>query len=81
MTMMQEAEDIWRQYKEKGYIEYEVADNNDKEKENPVDPPASAPSQVYPAPRQRRGRPEVARKSGTTKRLSWMSYLLPAKLK
>jgi hypothetical protein len=81
MTMMQEAEDIWRQYKEKGYIEYEVADNNDKEKDNPVDPPASAPSQAYPAPRRRRGWPEVARKSGTTKRLNWMSYLLPTKLK
>jgi hypothetical protein len=50
------AEDIQRQYQEKWYIEYEVADNDDKEKDNPVDPPTSAPSQVYPAPGRRRCR-------------------------
>ena len=65
-----EAEDIQRQYEEKGYIEYKGTDIDNKEKDNHVDPPALAPSKVYPTPRWRRRRPGVARKSRTTKRLN-----------
>ncbi|CAD6261159.1 unnamed protein product [Miscanthus lutarioriparius] len=43
-----EAEDVRRQYEEKGYVEYEVTDD-DKEEDTPVAPRATAPSQVYPA--------------------------------
>ncbi|CAL5067299.1 unnamed protein product [Urochloa decumbens] len=48
-----EAEDVRRQYEEKGYVEYEVTDD---EKEGVNNPPA-AQVPVYPAPGRRRHRP------------------------
>jgi hypothetical protein len=59
-----EVEDVRRQYEEKGYVEYEVTDDEKEEHS----PPTPAP--VYPAPGRRRRRPGVARKSGATKRLN-----------
>ncbi|CAN6248320.1 unnamed protein product [Urochloa humidicola] len=62
-----EAEDVRKQYEEKGYVEYEVTDD---ENEGEKIPPA--PVSVYPAPPpgRRRHRPGVARKSGATRRLN-----------
>ncbi|OEL34898.1 hypothetical protein BAE44_0004083 [Dichanthelium oligosanthes] len=58
-----EAEDVRRQYQEKGYVEYEVTDD---EKDNT---PAPAPNNPAPAPGRRRHRSGVARKSRKTKRV------------
>ncbi|CAN6227831.1 unnamed protein product [Urochloa humidicola] len=64
-----EAEDVRKQYEEKGYVEYEVTDDENERDNNPP-APAPVPAPVYPAPGRRRYRPGVARKSGATKRLN-----------
>ena len=71
-----EAEDVRRQYEEKGYVEYEIEEEDNAPVPAPAYAPAPLASQFYPVSGQRRHLPRVARKSGTTKRLNGMSYLL-----
>jgi hypothetical protein len=60
-----EAEDVQRQYEEKGYVEYEIEEEDNAPA--PASIPAPLASQFYPASGRRRHRPGVARKSGTTR--------------
>ncbi|OEL34899.1 hypothetical protein BAE44_0004082 [Dichanthelium oligosanthes] len=50
-----EVDDVRRHYEEKGYVEYEVTDD-EMEEDNPP-----TPVPVYPAPGRRRHRPGVAK--------------------
>uniref|UniRef100_K3YCS3 Uncharacterized protein n=1 Tax=Setaria italica TaxID=4555 RepID=K3YCS3_SETIT len=65
-----EAEDVRRQYQEKGYVEYEVTDDEEEDDAPAHASTPTASAAAFPANGRRRHRPGVARNSGVTNRLN-----------
>ncbi|RCV33284.1 hypothetical protein SETIT_7G071700v2 [Setaria italica] len=63
-------EDVRRQYQEKGYVEYEVTDDEEEDDAPAHASTPTASAAAFPANGRRRHRPGVARNSGVTNRLN-----------